>query len=278
MPRYNCPLFDYWGYCYLKKKKKTKKKKYSECLPFFYLLVLVLLAHFATVQACPIFSNALDVMSLDTALLPARRKTGLLTVHDFDGNMVSTDVKPFLKWLGLWRGALLRWAVFSADLGHESADYLAKHCFVVHMEKTLPIANMSSAERDQSVYSLYTHSLQPIKGCMMPDSEILDTISKITDNDCRKQLYLDFIINPPQFDSIRILVLAGVCYNTSSGKLSKVLPKYTVKVLTNVKDPRSRSLSTLLKLAYMDKFILSVAQGNVNECRCILSQANEDMS
>jgi hypothetical protein len=49
-----------------------------------------------------------------------------------DGDHKSLSrVKLFIKWLDLWRDALLSWAVFAADVANHDGEYLASHWFVL---------------------------------------------------------------------------------------------------------------------------------------------------
>ncbi|KAJ7022368.1 hypothetical protein C8F04DRAFT_1240541 [Mycena alexandri] len=204
-------------------------------------------------------------MSLDIAQLLARGATGLPTA-------LSAPI-PFIKWLTIWRSPILRWAVFASDLGHQPADYLQHHCFVVHMEKSVHRQDISVDDRDIHVRTMYS----PVKACMMLDTEILETIAKIPDKQSRDQIHADFVTNPPGVDTVRILVLAGVCYNTSSGRLSRLFPCDFGKLIIQHNNPQARSLSTQMMLAFMDLFVPTVTEGNAHLCRQLVSDAMHDL-
>lgn len=49
------------------------------------------------------------------------------TLKNHPDSSMEDTLKVFVKWLDLWRGALLAWGAFSADLGNRPADYLLNH-------------------------------------------------------------------------------------------------------------------------------------------------------
>jgi exosortase/archaeosortase len=48
----------------------------------------------------------------------------------YDSAEEADDARIFMKWLTHWRTAILCWALFSADLGHQVEDYLMNHSCV----------------------------------------------------------------------------------------------------------------------------------------------------
>ncbi|KAJ7161115.1 hypothetical protein C8R46DRAFT_1038272 [Mycena filopes] len=184
---------------------------------------------------------------------------------EFDGPTITNEIKPFLKWLSHWRSSLVRWAAFGADLAHKPLDYLEHHTFVLHLDRKEDANDVGL--RSMFTLVLKSDSTQAVQGGMCRDRELIATILSLPDESRKRQLLSDFRFATPGSDVVRLLVIAGTCYNASSDRLSEVFPGGTHGMFSTPSDTQSRSLSTAMKLAFLDEFCDAVESGR----HCILT-------
>ncbi|KAJ7152404.1 hypothetical protein C8R46DRAFT_481768 [Mycena filopes] len=175
---------------------------------------------------------------------------------EFDGTTVANEVKPFIKWLSHWRSSIIRWAAFSADLGHKPVDYLEHHTFVLHL-------NRKEAGEVTGPRAIFTC----VQAGMCRDRELFSTILTIPDEGRKRQVLDDIRFAKPGPDVVRLFVIAGTCYNASSDSLKDVFPGSTYRLFSTPSDSQSRSLSTAMKLIFLDEFCDAIDSGRLQECK-----------
>ncbi|KAJ6466701.1 hypothetical protein C8R47DRAFT_1025090, partial [Mycena vitilis] len=57
------------------------------------------------------------------------------TLQNHPDPTMDEKLKIFLKWLDIWRDALLAWGAFSADLANQPPGYLLDHSYLVEIER-----------------------------------------------------------------------------------------------------------------------------------------------
>ncbi|KAJ6539733.1 hypothetical protein B0H19DRAFT_371039 [Mycena capillaripes] len=60
------------------------------------------------------------------------------TLKNHEDPSMDEKLRGFLKWLDLWRDALLAWGAFCADLANQPPQYLLTHSYLVEIEKRPP--------------------------------------------------------------------------------------------------------------------------------------------
>ncbi|KAJ7664473.1 hypothetical protein DFH06DRAFT_1127886 [Mycena polygramma] len=147
-----------------------------------------------------------------------------------DSTPDSKEARRITNWLNYWRDGILRWATFCADLGHQSEDYLLDH-------------------------------RRPIKAGMCTDTEILQCLNGLPENSERHNVIKQFHRFPPQKNAMRYVVISGSSYHTAGNKLARLFPNDQHTLFSRKDSAEARSLSTQLKLAYLDCFADAVDQG-----------------
>ncbi|KAJ7602188.1 hypothetical protein DFH06DRAFT_1153057 [Mycena polygramma] len=160
------------------------------------------------------------------------------SLEAFASRNVPDEVLDFLRWFDHWQPSIQRWAVYSADLAHQSADFLAQNWFGMRSNK-----------------------------------EVLDELNRFPVINRRRALLKDFRRAPRRVDGVRILVMTPNCCSVESAKLSYLFPDDQSRLFSARDDPQSRSLSTELKLGYIDGFASCVRSGTFDGCRKLIRGA-----
>ncbi|KAJ7932922.1 hypothetical protein B0H13DRAFT_1856533 [Mycena leptocephala] len=163
----------------------------------------------------------------------------------YDDPKEAEDAGCFLKWLAHWRTAILCWAAFSADLGHQSDDYLLKHSFILVLDKKTAPPGMEYSPR-----ASYT----PHRAGMSSDVELLAYIHGISDPVQREYILKEFTTNKPEIHHVRAMIVAETCCTSESDTLVSIFPDHSYNIFADSMSAQARSHSTYLKLAFLDKF------------------------
>ncbi|KAJ6464202.1 hypothetical protein C8R47DRAFT_1079750 [Mycena vitilis] len=170
----------------------------------------------------------------------------------FASRNVPDEVLDFLRWFDRWQPSIQRWAVYSADLAHQCPEFLAHNCFVLMLAKQEESSASSAA-------AMYT----PFRFGMRSNTEVLDELSRFPVIDRRRTLLKTFRRAPRRVDSVRILVMTPNCCSVESAKLSCLFPDDQSRLFSAINDAQARSLSTELKLGYLDGFANCVRSGSL---------------
>ncbi|KAJ6513677.1 hypothetical protein C8R47DRAFT_1064385 [Mycena vitilis] len=182
---------------------------------------------------------------------------------NYSGLHMPPEVRRFLKWLDYWRLSALRWAVYSADLAHQSSDYLSQHCFVLLMsQRALGDDNCPT----KSMYEV-------IQSGMRSNKEIVDEIGRFPVIGKRQRLINDFNRGPCRPDVVRAIIMTDSCYTVECADLASLFSLYPPALFSSILDAQSRSLATTLKWEYITKFDSSISAGKVDECNSLLLEA-----
>ncbi|KAJ7693963.1 hypothetical protein B0H17DRAFT_1058795 [Mycena rosella] len=108
---------------------------------------------------------------------------------------VEVHLKVLLKWLDLWRDAILAWAAFSADLANQPADYLLTHSFFLELERRPPLDAAKHSTRSTFI---------ALQGGMRTAGEMREQFERIPDLGYRGQVIETFKSTVPWVGKIRI--------------------------------------------------------------------------
>ncbi|KAJ7616340.1 hypothetical protein DFH06DRAFT_1343345 [Mycena polygramma] len=189
----------------------------------------------------------------------------LLTSDDAAAN-VPPDMLRFLKWMDRWHLSVFQWAVFSADLAHQSNDYLSHNCFILLMDA-------QPVDRASSMDTMYT----PVQSGMRMDEAIVSEIRRFPVVDRRERLIRDFKRARSGPAVIRAIVMTATCYTVQSFDLHDLFSDRQLALFSVSSSPQARSLSTQLKWDHLEKFSGSVASGIVQSAEFILEAAVVDI-
>ncbi|KAJ7749230.1 hypothetical protein B0H14DRAFT_2983026 [Mycena olivaceomarginata] len=176
------------------------------------------------------------------------------TLKNHPDSSMEDTLKVFVKWLDLWRGALLAWGAFSADLGNRPADYLLNHSYLVEVERLPPNEAQKHSTRSK---------FKAVSGGMRTDLQMREEFDRLTDLSYRAQIHESFKRIPPEPSKLRIVIVCFPLYSHSGDILDNIFPAGKAASFANSLSPQSRLVSTALVRAWGEQFGDHVRTGNV---------------
>ncbi|KAJ7664481.1 hypothetical protein DFH06DRAFT_1127894 [Mycena polygramma] len=162
------------------------------------------------------------------------------------------ETKLLVRWLNVWRDAVLSWAVFAADLANGPLDFLATHTFVLEVR-------MREGFKRGSVVKLF----EPVHYGLLPDSGVFDLLSQISDDVCRSHatnLFEDLIRRD---DVVRLMVVCGDLYSSTGDKLDRLFAPGHLMRFTDPESESARDVSRSLGSMFAQQFVYSFESGDV---------------
>ncbi|KAJ6539722.1 hypothetical protein B0H19DRAFT_1180287 [Mycena capillaripes] len=178
-------------------------------------------------------------------------------------------VKVFLKWLDLWRGALIAWGAFSADLANQLPGYLLTHSYLVEVDR-------------RSLHEAAKHSARSkftvLRGEMRTDDQAVEEFNLLLDLEYRAQVIEKFKLVSPAPGKLRIVVACypGPLYYHGGDFLGNIFPDGKAATFANPLSPDSRLVSSALVRAWAEQFAEHVRSGNVTGQAQVLDTVIQD--
>ncbi|KAJ7152406.1 hypothetical protein C8R46DRAFT_1121451 [Mycena filopes] len=166
--------------------------------------------------------------------------------------------RTFLRWTETWRVSVMKWAVFSADLGNRPPDYLAKNSFLLVLTEAPGLR--------RPVKMMY----KPVRAEMQPDQAIIDYIDHSIGGTLGETITKDFEAILRRNDVVRMLIVAGPYVTTAADTMDKLFYDVPRTRFTNGWVESARVKSRELQCAFLDRFEAAVEFGHVNECDRVL--------
>ncbi|KAJ7437809.1 hypothetical protein B0H11DRAFT_2106349 [Mycena galericulata] len=176
------------------------------------------------------------------------------TLQNHDDSSMEEKLKLFLKWLDLWRNALLAWASFSADLANQPPEYLLTHSYVLEIEQCPQIDTAKHSTRSKFLAVL---------GGMRTDEQMLAEFNRLTDVGYREQIIENFERIPRGSGTIRMSVICFPLYSHGAEQIGHIFPGGRAKTFSNPLSAESKLLSSALLRAWTERFAEHVRTGNV---------------
>ncbi|KAJ6515501.1 hypothetical protein C8R45DRAFT_956705 [Mycena sanguinolenta] len=172
------------------------------------------------------------------------------TLKNHPDSTIQNQLKVFLKWVDLWRDALIAWGAFSADLANQSPGYLLNYSYHVEIE-SLP---SNQAKRPK---------FRVVAAGMCTDAQIMAQFDRPSDPEYRADLKKTFRCIPPEAAKLRLVIVCFPLYGNFCDLLDNIFPDGKAASFTDPLSPQSRITSTALLHAWRRQFEEHVLAGNV---------------
>ncbi|KAF7355649.1 MYND-type domain-containing protein [Mycena sanguinolenta] len=172
------------------------------------------------------------------------------TLKSHPDSTMQNQLKVFLKWIDLWRDALIAWGAFSADLANQSPGYLLNHSYLVEIER------LPSNETKRSKFRV-------VAAGMLSDVQMMAQFDRHPDPEYRADLKQTFRRISPGTTKLRLVIVCFPLYGNFGDLLDNIFPDGKAASFTNPLSPQSRITSTALLHAWRNQFEEHVLAGNV---------------